>query len=509
MARRQNFKNKSTNITKPKILNRDMSISLKQSLFVYLEDCDEVLYGGAAGGGKSWAIMLDLLIYANKYPGSKQLLLRETFPELERSSLLLAYQIFPSEFCSYNQTTHCWYFFNGTVEKPTIVEFGYLESDADCQKYQSAEYDRIIFDEMSHFNEYRITYMKSRIRGANNFPKQLKGGTNPGGIGHKFLKKRFGIGTEDPYKIKKYYVGVDRDGNPRYETRCFIPATVYDNDFLLEKDPDYINKLLQLPEKEREALLNGNWNLYDDQAFPEWNYDIHTCEDFPIPKHWKRWRSCDNGYDDPFAWYWFAVNEFGTVFVYREYTRYVLEDGTWVKDKNLIPYSTQAEKVIEKSSHYDLESNKDIEDRFAFTVVGWEAFSQHKAMGDGKSLIDHYNLGGLYGCIEGIKDRRFRKSTFHEYLKPYEDKNLPEGRQWTAKIKFFRTCKVVIEKMPEMLKDPLDPEKVLDRDDHVFDSVGYGICAYHANKSKALEADKTPVQKHKERLARQNKRRIA
>ena len=104
-------------------------------------------------------------------------------------------------------------------------------------------------------------------------------------------------------------------GEEKYETRCYIPALVWENEFLMRDDPEYITNLMKLPEKEKKAPLFGNWELNEDAAFPEFDYDIHVCKPFDIPRHWKRWLAVDNGYEDPFAWYWFAVDEQGTVYV--------------------------------------------------------------------------------------------------------------------------------------------------------------------------------------------------
>jgi hypothetical protein len=408
---------------------------------------------------------------------------------------MVSLSMYPPDVMKYNAAEHKWYHINGST-----IEFGYLESDASVQIYQSAEYDVIRVDEATHFNEFRITYMKSRIRGANDFPKQLKMSTNPGGIGHKFLKRRFKIDVNEPGVPFTEYIGKDEMGKDYYESRIYIPARVYDNIFLMQKDPNYIKNLMQLPEKERKALLDGSWDVYDDQAFPEFEYKIHVCKPFPIPAHWKRWRSVDNGYDDPFAWYWFAVDEFGTVYIYREFTRVKGDKLTQIREKE------QAEKVVEKSKYVDEHGIEQVE-KFAFTVAGHDAWATHHRDEQGKTLIDLYQDGGLYGFIKAVTDRRLRKSIWHEYLSCYE----VSGKK-VPRLQIFDTCKVLIEKLPEMLKDPDDNEKVLDVDDHQYDSAGYGLISYHATKSKALQPEKNEIQKDMERLwkaQRRQSRRIS
>jgi hypothetical protein len=431
--------------------------------------------------------LIDALYYADKYPGSKQLILRETFPELSRSLIITSLSLYPADVLHYNSGEHKW-----THENGSTIEFGYLESYGDVQIYQSAEYDCIRIDECSHMDSERIIYMKSRIRGANDFPKQLKMSTNPGGIGHKFLKKRFRIDVEEPGKIFTEHIGTDENGKDYSETRCYIPARVFDNEFLLKKDPNYIKNLMQLPEKEKRALLDGKWDIFDDMAFPEFEYNIHVCEPFQIPKHWKKWRSADNGYTDPFAWYWHAVSEDGTVYTYREFTR----DH---KDPK-ITYSEQAKNVVELSHYAEIVNGREVEkdEKYAYTVVGHDAFATHVRDAEGKVLIDYYAEGGVYGCIKAITDRRLRKAVVHEYLKPYLDENTGKT---TAKWKIFNTCKKLIETLPEQLNDPKDSEKYAESDnDHWCDGAFYGLLSYHATKSKALSPEKTFVQKDMEKI---------
>ena len=185
-----------------------------------------MLYGGAAGGGKSYGQVIDALLYAQRYAGSKQVILRRTFPELDRSIIRTAMGLYPKSMYSYNSQGHSMKMQNGS-----IIDFSYCATDRDLIKFQSIDYDTIRFDELTHFTEYQYSYITSRLRGANSFPKQIKSTTNPGNVGHTWVKKRF----VSPAPPGKMFTG-DKG------TRIFIPAKVDDNTFLMKHDPDY-NKL--------------------------------------------------------------------------------------------------------------------------------------------------------------------------------------------------------------------------------------------------------------------------
>ena len=152
----------------------EYSVTRKQMSFIKA-DADEVLFGGAAGGGKSYAQLIDSFYYANRYKGSRQLILRRTYPELCRSLIEESLKLFPPHTATYHKSDHIWRFNNGS-----IIEMGCCHRDSDVVSYQSAEYDVIRFDELTHFTAYQYSYLLSRNRGANSFPKQIKSTTNPG-----------------------------------------------------------------------------------------------------------------------------------------------------------------------------------------------------------------------------------------------------------------------------------------------------------------------------------------
>ena len=237
-----------------------LSVTKKQKRFIDATE-SEVLFGGAAGGGKSYGQMVDALLFAMKYPGSKQLVLRRTFAELDKSLIRTSLSLFPRELYTLNSSTHTGRFKNGS-----IIDFGYCMTENDVYQYQSAEYDVIRFDELTHFTEGQYVYLISRVRGANSFPKQIKSSTTPGGVGHGWVKKRF----IDKRERGKSFIGEDG------MKRIFIPSLLDDNKFLCEGDPDYKKRLLALPEREKKALLYGDWDIFEGQYFSEFSRDKHV-----------------------------------------------------------------------------------------------------------------------------------------------------------------------------------------------------------------------------------------
>ncbi len=285
-------------------MNIHLSVTKKQKAFIDSAET-EVLFGGAAGGGKSYGQVVDALLFALRYPASKQLILRRTFAELDKSLIRTALSLYPRSIFSFNSSTHTGKFKNGS-----IIDFGYLAYEIDVYQYQSAEYDVIRFDELTHFTESQYVYLISRVRGANSFPKQIKSSTNPGGIGHGWVKARF----VDPSPAGKRFIGDDG------LSRIFIPSLLDDNKFLSEGDPAYRERLLALPEREKKALLFGDWNIFEGQYFTEFDKGRHVVEPFEIPKGWRKYRTVDYGLDR-LACLWIALSPDGVSYVYREFCK--------------------------------------------------------------------------------------------------------------------------------------------------------------------------------------------
>jgi phage terminase large subunit len=381
---------------------------------------DEVLYGGAAGGGKSYAQVLDAWIKAIRYPGIKQLILRRTFPELKRSLIMTSVMIYDKNYAKYNESEKKWKFNNGSM-----IEFGYCESEKDVTQYQSAEYDIIRFDELTHFTEFQYTYMISRIRGVNNFPKQIKSSTNPGSIGHAWVKKRF---IEDKIPLQPFSDEFSRE-------YIFIPAKVQENSFLMESDPKYIQRLQQLPETERRALLEGDWDIFEGQYFDEFRREIHVVDPFVIPESWRRYVTLDYGLD-MLAAYWIALSPENIAYVYKE--RY------------------QSNLIISEAAKAVLETNN------GEKIYQWLAPPDlwNRRQDTGKSAAQLFLENGI-NLIPSKNDRVQGWYCLKEWLKPVDSRDEQTGEPIkTAAMKITKNCVNLIRTLPQLQHDEKNPNDV-------------------------------------------------
>jgi hypothetical protein len=251
------------------------------------------LFGGAAGPGKSKALLLEAILQANEVPGANTLLLRRTFPELEGSLLLYFRRDVPRDlYSSFNEAKHTVTWRNGSTTR-----FGYSQSENDIYQYQSSEFLFIGIDELTHFTLRQWQFLTSRnrcpVRGA--FPN-MAGATNPGNIGHAWVKSLFIDRQPAPGMDPREYDAADY---------AFISARVWDNP-IYANDPSYLKSLEQLPDFYRRAFLDGDWSVFAGQYFT--NFDpsrsVMRAEQINAAAWWPRWLSIDWGFEHPAAVYW-------------------------------------------------------------------------------------------------------------------------------------------------------------------------------------------------------------
>ncbi len=388
-------------------MNVKLTVTKKQKRFIDSSE-DEILFGGAAGGGKSYGQMIDALLFALLYPKSKQLILRRTFSELEKSLIRTSLSLYPKEIYTFNASSHTGKFKNGS-----IIDFGYCAAETDVYQYQSAEYDVVRFDELTHFTEAQYLYLISRVRGVNSFPKQVKSSTNPGGVGHSWVKERF----IDPSPPDTPFVGDDG------MRRIFIPSLLNDNSFLTASDPSYAKRLLALPECERRALLHGDWDIFEGRYFTEFSRTHHVIEPFEIPSSWRKYRTVDYGLDR-LACLWIAASPEGKFFVFREFC------------ESDLPISKSAKAILERTPLG--------EDIYA-TLAPPDLWSRSQETGKSKAtLFSEYGVN-------------FTKTSNDREAGWLALKELLCDTGTGVRLQIFSTCTEIIRCLPALLRDKIRP----------------------------------------------------
>ena len=427
----------------------NISITKKQDSFIK-STAFETLFGGAAGGGKSYGQLTDALLYALRYPKSKQILFRSTFADLEKSLIRVSLEYYPKSIASYNSSKHTWKFNNGS-----IIDFGYIQYEKDVYQYQSAEYDVIRFDELTHFTEYMYTYMISRCRGANPYPKGIKSSTNPGGIGHVWVKERF-IDIGEPNVIHECKLETGET-----VTRIFIPSLVQDNKFMLTYDPDYIKRLDNLPEKERKALKYGDWDIYDGMFFSEYKRRIHVIEPFEIDKHWDKYIALDYGLD-MFAVLFIAVDTKGKAYIYNE-----------IHKSNLIV--SEAAQTLKSYMRGEM---------FKHIYAPPDLWNRNRDTG--RSTTEVFRENGVILTQAG-NNRPSGWLAVKEWLKIKKVRNEQTGELYEeSDLKIFNNCLNLIRCLPQLQHDDKKPNDVATEPHeitHITDALRY-FCVSRISPSK-------------------------
>lgn len=428
----------------------------------------EVLYGGAAGGGKSDALLCEALRQVD-IPHYRCIIFRDTYPQLEalisRSQELYG-RAFPK--AVFNSSEKVWKFPSGAK-----IFFGYVERDAQRFKYQGKSYDCVFFDELTHFSFTVYQYLKSRCRPTGKSVgkktrQYIRATCNPDGKGMGWVKERF-VTPAPPMTTMVERVPVKfPDGHVEEMTRdrVFVPSTVFDNKELLEQDPNYLATLASLPEAERNALLYGSWESFSGQVFTEWINDpnhyedrkwTHVIEPFPIPSSWKIMRSFDFGYSKPFSVGYNAVDHEGKMYRIAEWYGCTGEPNVGLK---IDPYE------IAKGIKQFEENNEFLKGRKIIHAVADPAiFEESKGESIARMMEKSPNFihwtGGDNSRLSGKMQYHYRLS-FDEY--------------GDSMFQVFNTCKHFIRCIPLLIYSDKHPEDIdSDMEDHNYDEQRYAF----------------------------------
>ena len=428
---------------------------------------DEALYGGAAGGGKSDALVMEALRQVH-IPHYKALILRKTYPQL--SELVEKTQgYYPRAFpgARYNATSHTWRFPSGAK-----IVFGNLQHAKDKLNYQGKAYDFIAFDELTQFTYEEYSYLFSRNRP--NGPGTrcyIRATANPGGIGHGWVKDRF-ITPAVPMQTIWEMVKVrypDGHEEPRRKSRIFVPSSVFDNPALLRNDPDYLTRLASLPEAERKALLYGDWDSFSGQVFTEWRNDsehygdrvgTHVIEPFRIPASWSIWRGFDWGYTRPFSVGWYAVDHDGRMYRIRELYGCKADDNGQPVPNTGVCWN--APRVAQEIRRIEAE-DPNLKGR---RIHGIADPAIHQRNG-GDSIAELMEKEGVY-WDKADNTRIAGKQQLHNRL-AFDSQGIPM-------LYVFSTCRHFIRTVPVLVYSQVDVEDVdTDGEDHIYDECRY-VC---------------------------------
>ena len=413
----------------------------------------EVLYGGAAGGGKSFAMLADPLRGLNN-PNFSGLLVRHTTEEL-RELIQKSQELYPKAIpgIKWSERKSQW-----VSPKGGRLWMSYLDRDLDVMRYQGQAFNWIGFDELTQWSTpFAWDYMRSRLRSTDpSLGLYMRATTNPGGAGHQWVKKTFvdPSPANTPFwatelesgNVITFPKGHSREGQPLFRRR-FIPANLFDNPYLAESG-DYEAMLLSLPEHQRRQLLDGDWDVAEGAAFPEFNRQIHVVEPYKIPASWTKFRACDYGYGSYSAVVWIAITPAEQLVIYRE---------------------LQVSKVLAVDLADMILQLEADDGRIQYGVL--DSSLWHKRGDTGPSLAEQMIVRGCrWRPSDRSKGSRVAgKNELHRRLQVDEFTEEP-------RLVVFNNCTHLISQLPSLPLDKKNPEDVdTNAMDHMYDALRYGI----------------------------------
>jgi hypothetical protein len=428
---------------------------------------EDVLFGGARGGGKTDGLAGDWLAHAQRYQHhARGLFFRMTYPELEEVEKRMQ-EIFPAVGGTWYAGRRTWEFRNGAR-----LRCRYLEKEQDAQRAQGMSNSWVGGDELGNYPTPRaIDLLRATLRSTAGIPCYFRGSANPGGVGHSWLKARY----IDPAPPMTPFTATETIAGAEITIkRCFIPSTLEDNPLLMRADPTYWQRILAAAGDNTElakAWRYGDWDIQAGGMFTDlWSVAWHVVEPFAIPPTWRIRRAFDWGSSKPFSCGWWAHSDGATPVgpaerIYVKGTRFrIMEHYGWSGKPNDGLRLTNTEiarrlKAQEDSSPYAGRVEAGPADSSIFDVV------------NGVSIAHEMATQGLSWkpAQKGPGTRRQGWQLLRQLLQA--------SRQWPMEepgLFVFNTCRQFLRTVPTAPRDPADADDVdTDSEDHIADETRY------------------------------------
>ena len=459
------------------VISLNYKPTAKQAFF-HSSTANEILYGGAAGGGKTKAIVMDAGMRTASHPNTTAVIFRRTYKELEDTDIKEAMESYPREMGTYNVSRHEFRLKNGSK-----ILFRHCENEADRFDYSGLEAQFMYFDELTTFTQVIYDFLKTRLRAKRSLGvvPVVRSASNPGNIGHGWVKKMF-VDAGPYMSIQEQKIYSEALHKTKIIRTQYIPSLAMENPFITD---DYIFELEQKPEALRRALLNGDWDSFEGQVFKEFindpeHYDdkmnTHVIRPFPIPDDWPRYFSFDWGYSDPFSCQWWAIDNAGRAYLYREWYGCVPKQA----DKGIEMSPEEIALGILDREEYEISNNIQV-----VRVADRGIFDKSRGPSIADQMRPNY-MGRARGVVFHPCDnaRIAGKMAVHDRLR-FD----PEGKPM---MYIFSTCKEWIRTVPNLPYDEKKTEDIdTDAEDHCYDATRY-FCMDHP-----ISAVKKPPKQYK------------
>lgn len=441
-----------------------------------------MLYGGAAGGGKSDALLGAALQYVD-VPLYKALLLRRTYADLSLPGALMsrAHEWLTGS-AHWGDERKTWTFPSGAT-----LTFGYCEHERDVYRYQGADFQFIGFDELTQFSEAQFAYLFSRLRRPKvpdnataeqierleqlaQVPLRMRAASNPGGVGHGWVLDRYPIVKGTPAE---------------HEGRIFIPAKVADNPGL--DVVAYTESLSRLSDELRRQLLDGDWGAFEGQAFPMFKDTVHVIDRFPLDFAMDRFESMDYGLNNPTAWLFWPVDYDGNIVCLDMHYRPGLPSETTAE-------ILRRRKPAIEGGHGWGDNNTVWADPSVRNRIG----TTSKA-GTAATIATEFADHGI-GVSLGNNDPKAGLARLRELLTPDVDRRFPDwhprrGQLGSPRMFVHHTCTQLIDQMKTAPLQPADKPDGLEKIDPQWEQRnGHAVAAARYGAMSRPEPSQQPKQ---------------